>query len=109
MTLTSKDKRALQIGLSIQLKDTSLQEYKSFTKEADKYLQTIFLDWFNNFLTYEKFAEHYEISIERAEKLIEEARTIHERLVKETITTKLSKELGASKKFLDEKIIFIQG
>tara|TARA_R110002012_G_scaffold231293_1_gene403980 strand:+ start:374 stop:622 length:249 start_codon:yes stop_codon:yes gene_type:complete len=81
----------------------------NYNNKTDKEKQSIFLDWFNNYLTYERFSSDYGISIEQAEKLIEECRTIHERLVKEIITTKASKELGASKKFLDEKIIFIQG
>ena len=81
----------------------------NYKNKTDKEMQSIFLDWFNNYLTYEKFSSDYGISIAEAEKLIEECRTIHERLVKEIITTKASKELGASKKFLDEKIIFIQG
>ena len=123
MTLTNKDKRALIEGLAIQLKGSSLKQYQSFTVKADKYLQSIFLDWFNNYLTYEKFAEHYEISITRAEELIKETRTIHERLAissyfcsihssknkyKDIITNKASKELGMNKKFLDEKVIFIR-
>ena len=109
MQLINKDKRALIEGLAIQLKGSSLKQYQSFTVKADKYLQSIFLDWFNNYLTYEKFAEHYEISITRAEELIKEARTIHERLVKDIITSKASLELGMNKKALDEKIVFIMG
>jgi hypothetical protein len=124
MILTNKDKRASIEGLTIQLKGSTLQEYKSFKIAYDEYLQSIFLDWFNNYLTYEKFAEHYEISITRAEELIKEARTIHERLAissyfcsihssknkyKDIITNKASKELGMNKKFLDEKIVFIMG
>ena len=81
----------------------------NYNNKTDKEKQSIFLDWFNNYLTYERFSADYGISIEQAEKLIKECRTIHERLVKEIITTKASKELGTSKKFLDEKIIFIQG
>jgi hypothetical protein len=81
----------------------------NYNNKTDKEKQSIFLDWFNNYLTYEKFSSDYGINIEQAEKLIEECRAIHERLVKEIITTKASKELRASKKFLDEKIIFIQG
>lgn len=109
MQLINKDKRALIEGLAIQLKGSSFKEYQSFTVTADKYLQSIFLDWFNNYLTYEKFAEHYQISITRAEELIKEARTIHERLVKDIITSKASKELGMNKKVLDEKVVFIMG
>ena len=109
MQLINKDKRASIEGLTIQLKGSTLQEYKSFKIAYDKYLQSIFLDWFNNYLTYEKFAEHYQISITRAKELIKEARTIHERLVKDIITSKASLELGMNKKALDEKVVFIMG
>ena len=81
----------------------------NYKNKTDKEMQSIFLDWFNNYLTYEKFSSDYGISIKQAEKLIEQARAIHEKLVKDTMTTKLSKETGVDKKFLDEKIIFIQG
>ena len=81
----------------------------NYKNKTDKEMQSIFLDWINNYLTYEKFSSDYGISIAEAEKLIKEAKSIHEKLVKDTMTTKLSKETGVDKKFLDEKIIFIQG
>ena len=80
----------------------------NYKNKTNKEMQSILLDWFNNYLTYERFSSDYGITVKEAEKLIEEAKTIHEKLVKEAMTTKLSKDLGASKKVLDEKIIFIQ-
>jgi len=109
MTLTNKDKKALIEGLAIQLKNSSIEEYNSFVIECDKYMQTIFLDWFNDYITREKFAGDYGIDVKRADQLIEEGRAIHERLVKDQITTKASKELGMNKKALDDKLIFITG
>ena len=38
----------------------------------------IYLDWVNNFLSVEKFASYYNITVSEANKLIEEGRTIHE-------------------------------
>lgn len=40
----------------------------------------IYLDWLNNFLTVEKFAAYYDLTVEQATKLIELAReiTVHE-------------------------------
>lgn len=34
-------------------------------------LEEIYLDWINNFLSTEKFAEHYELEIKDAHKLID--------------------------------------
>lgn len=44
--------------------------------------QELFLDWFNNFLTVERFAEYYNLTIEQARRLIEEGRKLHEEGVK---------------------------
>ena len=80
----------------------------NYKNKTNKEMQSIFLDWINNYLTYEKFSSDYGISTAEAEKLIKEAKAIHEKLVKDTMTTKLSKETGVDKNFLDEKIIFIR-
>lgn len=40
-------------------------------------IETIYLDWRNNFLTVEGYASHYNISIEQAEKLIAVATDIY--------------------------------
>ncbi len=40
----------------------------------------IYLDYLNNFLTVEKFASHYNITIDEANKLIEEGKIIHEKV-----------------------------
>jgi len=41
----------------------------------------IYLDYLNNFLSVEKFASHYNITVDEANKLINEGRTIHEKSV----------------------------
>lgn len=38
----------------------------------------IYLDWVNNFISVEGFASYYGITVEVANKLIEEGRIIHE-------------------------------
>lgn len=43
-----------------------------------KHLQESFLDFFNDYLTVEKFAEHNRLTIEQATALIELSRNIHE-------------------------------
>jgi hypothetical protein len=37
-------------------------------------LEQLYLDWFNNFLTLERFAEYYKIHITHAQTIIERAR-----------------------------------
>jgi len=44
-------------------------------------LQVIFLDWFNNFLTVDRFAEHYGMTPDAASELIESGRRAHESMV----------------------------
>ena len=39
---------------------------------------TMFLDWFNNFLSIGYFASHYGLSIKRAEMIIRKGYLIHE-------------------------------
>jgi hypothetical protein len=42
----------------------------------EKYIK-MYLDYTNNFLTVEKFAEHYQITIEEAQKSIEKGKQAH--------------------------------
>ena len=49
---------------------------------ANKYFITAFLDYFNNYLTIEKYAEHNEISTADAKKLIDAGRKYHEQYAK---------------------------
>ena len=44
-------------------------------------LRGLFLDWFNNFLSVERFAEYYQLGIEDAKRVIELGRTLHEKNV----------------------------
>ena len=40
-------------------------------------LKGLYLDWFNNYLSVEVFAEHYQIAVEDAKKIISIGRSIH--------------------------------
>lgn len=44
-------------------------------------LQTIYLDWTNNFLTMEKFAEHYSMTLPQAHATLMAGRKAHEEFV----------------------------
>jgi len=41
----------------------------------------MYLDWFNNFLTVQAFADYYQLSIDKAEEVIEQGRHEHEKRV----------------------------
>tara|TARA_R100000773_G_scaffold23135_1_gene20409 strand:- start:3984 stop:4154 length:171 start_codon:yes stop_codon:yes gene_type:complete len=41
----------------------------------------MYLDWFNNFLTVQAFADHYQLSTEKAEQVINQGRYEHEKRV----------------------------
>jgi hypothetical protein len=45
-------------------------------------LQVIYLDWLNNFLTVDRFAEYYRMTPEAASELIEVCHSAHETIVK---------------------------
>ena len=55
---------------------------KTLNMTANKYFRAAFLDYFNNYLTIEKYAEHNEISIEDATNLIDAGRKYHEQYAK---------------------------
>lgn len=50
---------------------------------ANNVLQALYLSWVNDFLTYERFAEYYGVSVEHAQKLIELGRANHEEEVRQ--------------------------
>ena len=47
-----------------------LQQTLTITNKRDL-VERLYLDWFNNFLTIERFAEYYNMTVEQAEKVIE--------------------------------------
>ena len=44
-------------------------------------LADLFLDYFNNFLTIERFAEYYGTTLEKAQRIIDIGRKCHEKRV----------------------------
>jgi hypothetical protein len=54
----------------------ALRDYPLSGRETR--LRDLFLDWFNNYLTVEKFAEHTGLSVADARERIEKGRIIHE-------------------------------
>ena len=55
---------------------------KTLNMTANQFLRAAFLDFFNNYLTVEKYAEHNGISTADAKKLIDAGRKYHEQHVK---------------------------
>ena len=58
---------------------------------ANQFFRAAFLDFFNNYMTIEEYAEHNEISTADAKKLIDVGRKYHEKHVK------LCRQAGATK------------
>ena len=46
-------------------------------------LQAVFLEYVNNYLTEEKFAEHNELTLEQAQAILKVGRECHEELVED--------------------------
>lgn len=44
-----------------------------------QHVETLFLDYFNNFLTIERFAEYYEMDIDKAKRVIKIGQKINDR------------------------------
>jgi hypothetical protein len=42
-------------------------------------IETLYLDWFNNFLTVERFAEYYEMPVAKAHRVIRIGRHLNHR------------------------------
>ena len=70
---------------------------KNLNMNANKYFRASFLDFFNNYMTIEEYAEDNEISTADAKKLIDAGRKYHEKHVKLCRVVKELKELGATK------------
>jgi hypothetical protein len=63
--------------------------YKELEQQVDAsadYFQEMYLDWLNNFLTIERFAEWYAIGEEQAAAIISAGRKIHHQRVNERVT-----------------------
>ena len=54
-----------------------LQQTLTITNKRDL-VERLYLDWFNNFLTIERFAEYYNMTVEQAEKIIKVGRKMFE-------------------------------
>ena len=54
-----------------------LQQTLTITNKRDL-VERLYLDWFNNFLTIERFAEYYNMTVEQAKKVIEVGRKMFE-------------------------------
>lgn len=44
----------------------------------DDYLDFLFMDWFNNFLTLDRYADYYGLEKDQAHKVINAGRKIHD-------------------------------
>lgn len=51
--------------------------------DAENFLQSLYLSWVNDFISYEGFAQYYRISKAEAVVVIDLGKMAHERLLKE--------------------------
>jgi predicted RNA-binding protein (virulence factor B family) len=72
---------------------------------TDEYKRESFLDWYNNYVSTERFAEHYSLTIEEANTLIKEGRELHEAAVVDQPDRKAAIERG--RKFHQERIAWL--
>lgn len=77
-------KTLLKAKLMLNSPDTNFMDAEIFESEIDEAIESIskrdlFLDYFNNYLSIEKFAEHNEIDLESAKIIIEQGRFEHEK------------------------------
>ena len=49
----------------------------------NKQLREFYLDWFNNYLTVEKMAEHHDLDVEHARTLIGIGRDAHQQYIED--------------------------
>lgn len=57
---------------------TQFQQLQKRRKEKNKYFETMYLDYFNNYLTVDKFADCYNITISKANQIINKGRQINQ-------------------------------
>lgn len=57
---------------------TQFQQLQKRRKEKNKYFETMYLDYFNNYLTVDKFADCYNITISKANQIIDKGRQINQ-------------------------------
>lgn len=56
---------------------TQFQQLQKRRKEKNKYFESMYLDYFNNYLTVDKFADCYNITISKANQIINKGRQIN--------------------------------
>ena len=71
--------------------------------QAEKVISTMYLDYVNNFLTVDAFAQHYYLPIDEAQQVIEQGREIQDKLQAQSLmqdlyTTKKVTGLIANRK-----------
>jgi len=62
---------------TMQRRSDKHEQSKGITMTRESFYK-VYLDWVNNYLTIEKFAEHYGLHINEAESLINLSKTIFE-------------------------------
>lgn len=54
-----------------------MEQVLTYPEHNVELLENLYLDYFNNFLTVEKFAEHHSMTVEQADEVIELGRAVN--------------------------------
>ena len=74
-----------------EIRETFVEKtVRSHDFSVDSYLRALFLDFFNNYLTIELFAEHHDIDEDIAQRILDLGRRLHEKYVERLETSRIS-------------------
>lgn len=76
---------------------------------ANEYLRNFYLDYVNNYLTMERFAEHNGLDIDQADVLLEIGKALHEQYVSEQKSTEVFKRIRTIKQLVDNGVQVYSG
>lgn len=71
---------------------------------ANEYLRSLYLDYLNNYLSVERFAEHNGLDIDQADVLLDIGRALHEDYVASLKSIKTFKRIRKVKSLVDQGI-----
>ena len=78
-------------------------------KQANEYLRSLYLDYVNNYLTVERFAEHNELDFDQADVLLDIGKALHEDYVADLKSIEVFKRIRKIKQLVDNGIKVYSG
>jgi len=78
-------------------------------KQANEYLRNLYLDYVNNYLTMERFAEHNGLDIDQADVLLDIGKALHEDYVSQLKSIETFKRIRKIKQLVDNGVPVYSG